>query len=156
MARIARRAEADFDHEAWGRGLGRQQTAKTQGGPASTRITAAISSAGWRAANEAGAAAIIACTNSGATARAIARFRPTMPILAATPSHLVARQLSVAWGITSVVIERRGTTDDIVWFAIEAAVGKGLVRTDDIVVVLVGSPLESTPTTDVLRLVRIR
>ena len=156
MARIATRAEAEFDYEAWGRGLGRQQMATTRGGPASVRITAAISAAAWRAASEAGAAAIIACTSSGATARSIARFRPKVPIVAATPSQRVARQLSVSWGITAVVIERHGTTDDIVWFAIEAAVAKGLVRPDEIVAVLAGSPLELDPTTDVLRLVRIR
>jgi pyruvate kinase len=73
-----------------------------------------------------------------------------------TPSPRTARQLSVAWGITPMVVEPRETTDDIVWFAIKAAVDQGLVRTDDVVAVLVGSPEDPEPTTDVLRLVRIR
>ena len=156
MARIAVRAEQEFDYERWGRELGVQQIAESRGAPAAVRITAALSAAAWRAAHDAQAAAIIACTTSGATARAISRFRPTVPILAITPSPRTARQLSVAWGITPVVAQRRGTTDDIVWFAIKAAVDLGTVKPNDVVAILVGSPEEPDPITDVLRLVRIR
>ncbi len=156
MSRIATRAEREFDYETWGRNLGLQQLSGTRGGPALDRISASVSAAAWRAALDADAAAIIACTNSGATARAISRFRPRVPIVAATPSLRTARQLSVAWGITPVVTQRQGTTDDIVWFAVMAAVDLGIVKTDDVVVVLVGSPLDPVPVTDVLRLVRIR
>ncbi|MCU1374926.1 MAG: pyruvate kinase, partial [Actinomycetia bacterium] len=73
MARIAVRAEQDFDHAAWGNHLGRQQLVGTSTG---SRITAALSAAAWRAAIDAEVTANIACTNSGATARAISRFRP--------------------------------------------------------------------------------
>ncbi len=156
MARLAARAEEDFDYLGWGRNLGRTQAALAADASADVRITGAISAAGWRAAVDADVTAIIACTNTGDTARAISRFRPTMPILAATPSERTARQLAVAWGITPVVIERRETTDEIVWFAVMAAVEGGLVKHGDTVAVLVGSPDDPEPTTDVLRLVRIR
>ncbi len=155
MARIATRAEREFDYVSWGQTRGMQLVAENRGAPASVRITAAISAAAWRAANDAGAAAIIACTNSGTTARAISRFRPVMPLLGVTPSLRTARQLSVAWGITPVLANQHGTTNDIVWFAVIAAVESGVVKKGDIVAVLVGSPEESSPTTDVLRLVRI-
>lgn len=156
MARIATRAEREFNYELWGANLGAQLLSGTQGGPVIDRIGASISAAAWRAAIDADAAAIIACTNRGATARAISRFRPRMPILAATPSLTTARQLSVAWGITPMVTERRGTTDDIVWFAIKAAVDLGVVKSDDVVAILVGSRQDPDSVTDVLRLVRIR
>jgi pyruvate kinase len=156
MARVARRAEREFDYATWGQNLGRQQAAEARGAPARVRITAAISAAAWRAAADAGASAIIACTDRGGAARAISRFRPTVPILAVTPWERTARQLSVAWGITPIVGAPRRTTDDIVWFAIKTVVERGLVRTDDVVAVLVGSPEDPEPTTDVLRLVRIR
>ncbi len=155
MARIATRAEREFDYVGWGRNLGRQQIADTRGAPAPVRMTAAVSAAAWRAATDVHAAAIIACTNSGATARAISRYRPIMPILAATPSPRTARQLSVAWGITPLVVERHGTTDDIVRFATEAVVNLGIVHEGDVVAVLVGSPDDPESATDVLRLVRI-
>jgi pyruvate kinase len=155
MARIAVRAEREFDYDSWGRNLGSQQLAETRGAPAPIRITTALSAAAWRAATDVQASAIIACTNSGGTARAISRFRPKVPIIAATPSLRTARHLSVAWGITPVVVQRQGSTDEIVWFAIKAAAEMGVVKTDDVVAVLVGSPDEPEPVTDVLRLVRI-
>ena len=155
MARIALRAEREFDYLGWGRSLGVQHVAESRGRPVSVRITAAISSAAWRAVNDVGAAAIIACTNSGATARAISRFRPMVPVLGVTPSLRTARQLSVGWGITPIVIDQHGTTNEIVWFAVSAAVDLGLAKKGDVVAVLVGSPEEPVPTTDVLRLVQI-
>ena len=53
-------------------------------------------------------------------------------------------------------MDTHGTTDEIVWHAVEAAVQLGLVRPGDLVGVLVGSPTDVEPTTDVLRLVRVR
>jgi pyruvate kinase len=155
MARIARRAEREFDYLRWGQERGIQQVAESRGKPAARRITAAISAAAWRAATDAGAVAIIACTNSGTTARAISRFRPVVPVLGITPSARTARQLSVAWGITPMLIEARDTTDDIVWFAVKTAVDAGLAKAGEVVAVLVGWTVEPAPTTDTLRLVRI-
>jgi pyruvate kinase len=157
MGRIAERAEQEFDHLTWGRNLGRIQTAaqRATGGSSDVRITGAVSAAAWRAAVDADVAAIIACTNTGATARAISRFRPPMPVIAATPNARAAQQLTMAWGIGAVLIDRQGSTDDIVWFAVKAAAERGLVETGQLVAVLVGSPVEPNRTTDTLRIVRI-
>lgn len=156
MARVAVRAEQEFDYLTWGSELGRQQSAEAHDAPVPARITGAVSAAAWRAANDAEVAAIIACTNTGATPRAISRFRPTVPVLAATPSLRAFRQLALAWGVTPMLTDRHSTTDDIVWFAVQAAVGRGLVRGGDLVAVLVGSPTDPEPATDTLRLVRVR
>ena len=156
MARITRRAERDFDYRGWGTRLGQQQMAGLHDAPTTTRITSAITAAAWRASVDAELAAIIACTSSGRTARMISRFRPTCPILALTPSLRTARQLAMAWGIRPMVMDTHGTTDEIVWHAVEAAVHLELVRPGDLVGVLVGSPTDVEPTTDVLRLVRVR
>ena len=122
---------------------------------AAVRITAAITAAAWRAAADSDAAAIICCTNTGATARAISRFRPTAPLLAYSPSVRTARDLSMAWGVDAVATEQYSTADEIVWFAVKDAVERGVAARGQIVVVLVGSPGEDEPTTDVLRMVRI-
>ncbi len=42
------------------------------------------------------------------------------------------------------------------WFAIKAAVELGVVTTNDVVAVVVGSPDDPEAATDVLRLIRIR
>ncbi len=156
MARVAKRAEQEFDYARWGGELGRQQTVDAHGAPARDRITAAISSAAWRAAGDAEVAAIIACTETGNTPKAISRYRPVVPVLAATPSLRTARQLAIAWGITPLLTGRHSTTDDIVWFAVKAAVDNGAVRTGDLVAVLVGSPTGPDAVTDTLRLVRVQ
>jgi pyruvate kinase len=119
------------------------------------RITSAITAAAWRASVDADLAAIIACTNSGTTARMISRFRPRCPILAMTPDEGTARRLTMAWGIRPYLSERHGTPDEIVWHAVEAASSLGVVRPGDLVGVLVGAPQEVEPTTDILRLVRV-
>ena len=155
MARITRRAERDFDYRGWGTRLGEQQLAGLHEAPTTVRITSAITAAAWRASVDADLAAIIACTNSGTTARMISRFRPTCPIIAMTPYERTARQLAMAWGIRPVVMSMHGTPDEIVWHAVEAASTLGLVRPGDLLGVLVGSPQEVEPTTDVLRLVRV-
>jgi pyruvate kinase len=156
MARITLRAEREFDYKGWGTRLGEQQQIGLHDAPTTTRITSAITAAAWRASVDAELAAIIACTSSGRTARMISRFRPTCPILALTPSWATARRLAMAWGITPRVMDTHGTTDEIVWHAVEAAASIGMVRQGDVVGVLVGSPTDVEPTTDILRLVRVR
>jgi pyruvate kinase len=154
MARIVERTERDFDYVGWGAGLGVQQVSGPPSSPG--RITAAITGAAWRAAVEQDAAAIIACTRSGATARAISRFRPSMPIIATTPSLRVARQLSLSWGVDTIMVPESESTDDVVWFSVKRAVESGYASPGDMVVVLAGSPDEAEPVADTLRLVRIR
>ncbi len=156
MSRITLRAEREFDYRAWGTRLGEQQIIGLHNAPTTVRITAAITAAAWRASVDAELSALIACTDSGRTARMISRFRPTCPILAMTPSKQTARQLTMAWGIKPIVMDTHGTTDEIVWHSVEKARAMGLIRPGDLVGVLVGAPHESDPTTDVLRIVRVK
>ncbi len=157
MARIVLRAEREFDNVGWGQRLGRQQQAAL-GGEVSVRfkITSAITAAAWQASVDLEPAAIIACTRSGWTAKAISRFRPSCLLLGVTPSETTARQLSLAWGVTPIAVAELATTDDIVWCAVEAAVATGYVRPGEIVAVLAGNPMDGEATTDVLRLVPLQ
>ncbi len=153
MARIARRAERDFDYTGWGSTLAPQREVGSAFSAA--RLTAATTAAGWRAALEQGAACIVACTRSGATARAISRFRPAMPLVACTPSDRTARQLTLSWGVRTLTVGEASSTDEIVWFAVQAVVEAGYAKAGDVIVVLAGSPIEAEPATDTMRLVRI-
>ena len=73
MARITRRAEQEFDYEGWGARIGREQLVGLQDAPITERITSAITAAAWRASVDADLSAILACTDSGRTARIISR-----------------------------------------------------------------------------------
>ena len=155
MATIAERAERDFDHVTWSARLVAEQPARLVHASPADRITEATTAAAFRAAVDAGAVAIVACTQSGRTARVIARFRPPVPILAATPSERTLRQLTLSWGVEPALTASHATTDEIVWFGVKEAVERGLAKVDDVVAVLAGDPHDPQPVTDTLRLVRV-
>ena len=154
MARIAERAEAEANYPQWAARLGRVQrgSALTQ----AAQITQALTHAAWLAATDAGADAIICCTRSGATARAMARYRPLPRLIGMSPSDTTVRAMAMSWGVVPQKVEEYTSTDQMVWCAIEAAVRSGLVVAGELVAVLAGAPDQSGGgATDVLRLVRV-
>ena len=153
MARIVLRTEEDFDYMGWGSHLDPQEVAGDASAPA--HVTAAITAAGWRAALEMDAAAIVACTRSGATARAISRFRPRTRIVAATTSKRVQRQLALSWGVETVIVGSSVSTDDVIRQAVEASVAAGAAASGDVVVVLAGSPHSEVVVSNTLEVVRV-
>jgi pyruvate kinase len=151
MAHIAQRAEDEADYVAWGGRLGKlQRQAELD---AELSLTAAMTHAAWRAAADAGAQAIICCTRSGTTARAVARFRPLPHLLGLTTSERTARQLSLTWGARSVLMDDAGSPDAMAAAAIAAACAHGHVNTGDVVAVLTGVP--GGTGIDSLRIVRV-
>jgi pyruvate kinase len=61
-------------------------------------------------ADRAQAAAIVALTEAGRTARQLASLRPAARIIAATPHTGIAARLSLVWGVTPVVTDDATTT----------------------------------------------
>ena len=147
MARIAERAEREADDLHWSRVLDEQ---------AGSGITAAITHAAWRAARDTNAAAILCCTWSGTTVRALARFRPTGHLLGLSPNPRALRRLCLTWGATPVALPTLASSDAMVDAAIAAARQQGYVVSGDVVVVLAGAPHQAESVTDILRLVHVR
>lgn len=155
MARIAERADQDFDFGAWARRI--RLMGKMASVTGDARITDAMSGATWRAASEMNVDAIIAISESGFTVRAIARFRPQMPIIAFSPVERTVRQLTLSWGATPILsphrVESLSMMDDLVAMARDA----GLVRAGDTVAVLAGAGGGTElHATDVLRIMRVK
>jgi pyruvate kinase len=146
MARIAERAEQEADELHWGRVLDERS------GPA---ITAAMTHAAWRAARDTHAAAILCCTWSGTTVRALARFRPTGHLLALSPNLLTIRRLSLSWGAVPLPLAESASAEAMVDAAVEAARAAGYLVAGDVVVVLAGAPHQTDSDTDLLRLLRV-
>ncbi len=154
MRRIAVRAEMEASYSAWGTRLGRMQRRQFPEGP--DRITMAITHAAGLAAVDAGADAILCCTRSGRTTRAMARFRPTPPLIGLSPDPRTVRTMALSWGVTPMVVDTYTSTDELVWFAVETAVKAGHVREGQVVLVLAGAPdRPGGAATDVLRIVRV-
>lgn len=153
MAHLCERAEAAADYESWGSTLGRiegQVQADT-----GTRITAGMSHAAWRLATELELDAILSCTNSGYTARAISRFRPPGVLVGASPVESTVRKLSMVWGTRPLKMDHYDSTDEMVWHVVEKSVKAGHIKRGDVVAVLAGAPGSEGGTTDVLRVVQV-
>jgi pyruvate kinase len=150
MDRIVRRAEKSFPYAEWGAGLGVQHLAASS--TRASRVTAAITGAAWRAAMDEDAVAIVACTRSGMTARAISRFRPPMPIVAITPSESTARQLRSSWGVQEIFVSPANDIDSLCEVALTQLKKVGLAKSGDPIVLMAGSASGGKSVTDTVRM----
>ncbi len=153
MSHLCERAEAAADYGTWGSQLGKIQGQVQL--DVATRITAGMSHAAWRLATELGLDAILSCTNSGYTARAISRFRPPGVLVGASPLEHTVRQLALVWGTKPLLVDEYQTTDQMVWHVVEKSLQAGYIKHGDTVAVLAGAPGGGTGTTDVLRVVLV-
>jgi len=105
-------------------------------------------------ARDLGATAVVAASESGYTARKAAKYRPSMPIVASTPTDRVRRQLTLSWGIVpGHAALAADTTDGVIEDAVQSALEAGVAEGGDTVVVLSGmmTELEGVDTADVLK-----
>lgn len=116
-----------------------------------TSITDAISDATTHIAMDLDASAIITATSSGHTARMVSKFRPAQLVIAATTDRQVTRQLSLSWGIYSVLTEYLESTDDIIDISIAKALECQLIERGDLVVITAGVPVGIAGTTNLIK-----
>jgi pyruvate kinase len=115
----------------------------------------AISDAAATAARVLKARAIVAFTQSGFSARLISQERPDVPIIALTPFAEVQRRLGLSWGVSSRLIRKVETTDEMIDEIEATLLGDGFVRVNDTIVIISGSPMWVTGTTNLLKLHRV-
>ncbi len=147
MVQIALEAEATLPYEEILTNKGKDLQPETDD---------AISYAACHTAHQLGAAAIIAFTSSGSTARRVAKYRPKVPILAITPSQITQRQLSLSWGIRAFQVPEPSKI--AVLFARGARVAKrtGLAKDGDVVVITGGVPIGISGSTNLLKVERVK
>ena len=97
MRRIAEDAETAFPFEAWMR---RFEDKSLQSLPE------AVAGAACELAEHIGASVIVAWTESGATARLVAKHRPRRTILALSTRPETARRLALVWGVIPLLAEK--------------------------------------------------
>ena len=147
MTRIIRAASADPDYAGeMGRVAGEQRA----GTPA-----AAVAMSAASTADSAHCAAVVASTNTGGTAYAIAKLRPAVPIIVLTPNERTARQAALVWGTTPVLVPEQPDFEALSAKAAEAARDALSLGEDDRVVLLAGIPTGVTGGTNTLKLIRI-
>ena len=105
-------------------------------------------------AGDVDATAIVCVSESGYTARKAAKFRPSVPVIAATPNDDVRRQLAVTWGVDARYATYAADVDDILETAVDSAVSAGVAESGDTIVVLAGM-MSDLPETDVANTLKV-
>ncbi len=114
-----------------------------------------IAKAAAEVAERVGASYTVAFTQSGDSARRLARYRGTVPVLAFTPVAKVRSQLSLTWGVETFLITDVEHTDEMVMQVDEALLEIGRVSEGDQVVIIAGSPPGIPGSTNALRIHRM-
>ncbi len=124
-----------------------------------TRVPTTTGGAIARAAAEVGAivsaAALVAFTMSGETARRLARYRSAIPLLAFTPLQATRSQLALTWGVETFIVAPVTHTDDMVRQVETALLDIGRCEKGDKIVIVAGSPPGTPGRTNALRVHRI-
>ena len=143
MGRIAAQAEKDaFEIGAYRAIAGHERYTGD--------ATDAICDAACTTARDLNAAAILTVTRSGYTAQHLSKYRPSEPIVAATPHEKTFNQLALCWGVYPIHAIYQPDTNVLVTHAVDCAKRFGYVKAGDRVVVTAGGTGESG-TTDVLK-----
>ena len=114
-------------------------------------LTEAIGQAACRVAENVGAAAILAFTQTGSTAALVAKYRPPMPVYAVTPTLAVRRRMALYAGVRSIRVDIEGDTEAQIRSVDTAVIDAGVLNKGDIVVITMGSPLSDPGTTNLLK-----
>ncbi|KAJ3088172.1 hypothetical protein HK102_009400 [Quaeritorhiza haematococci] len=115
--------------------------------PKPIAVSESIASSAVSCARQVNASIIICPTELGGTARLVAKYRPTIPVVAATLIEQTSRQLSMSFGVVSYY--HNGSPDDIVHETMRFAVEVGLCSPGQIAVITSGQVigfLEGTTT----------
>jgi pyruvate kinase len=78
---------------------------------------------------------LLSLTFTGHSALLLAACRPTAPIVAITPSEVVARKMRLVWGLYPVVVERASDLDEAIASALTAARKQQLIGPGNTVVI---------------------
>ncbi len=118
-------------------------------------VGGAITLAAVQIAQRVGASYLVSFTQSGHTARRMARYRTAIPLLAFTTEQKVRSQLALTWGVETFLTPVVQHTDDMVRAVDRSMLALGRCAPGDLVVIVAGSPPGIPGSTNALRVHRI-
>ncbi len=104
-----------------------------------------------RTAHNLNAAAIVAFTKSGSTARRVSKFHPRKPIVAITPDSSISKRLLLFWGIYPVHTAEATTPSEQFTTAVKVAKKLGIAKAGEVIVITGGIPTGITGSTNLLK-----
>jgi pyruvate kinase len=114
-----------------------------------------IAKAAAEVAERVGAKFLVAFSQSGDTARRLARYRSEIPVLCFTPEPPVRSQLAMTWGIETFLGPLVEHTDEMVMQVDKSLLEIGRCEQGDLVVIVAGSPPGIPGSTNALRVHRM-
>ncbi|HUI46318.1 MAG TPA: pyruvate kinase [Nitrospirota bacterium] len=114
-----------------------------------------VAHAACRAAEEQKARAIVTFTQSGSTALLVSKHRPPVDIIAPTPFDMVARKISLYWGVTPMILKTKRTTDNMIASVERAMLYRRLVNLRDLIVITAGVPIGVAGSTNMMKIHRV-
>jgi pyruvate kinase len=120
-----------------------------------TRIDQSIAMGALFTAYHLGAKAIVALTESGATALWMSRHWSHVPIFALTPRVGSERTMALYRNVTSLHLDTNTDRDTALQQALEVVVSKGYAARGDMVVLTVGEPMGQAGGTNAMKIVRV-
>src|SRR4051812_37469226 len=118
------------------------------------RVAWAVAHAAVQAAEDLGVGAIVCPTQSGTTARRVAAFRPTVPIVGSSDQPEALGGLSLVWGVRPLAVGAAATEQAALDDVLRATRDAGIVRAGDLVAVVSASQGKRAGSTDTVRVVR--
>ena len=107
-------------------------------------------------AEQMNAAAIVAVTRTGETARVVSHYRPKPQIIAITDRATILRRLNLTWGVHGMVIEQLSDDSDKALQMIqERLVNSGMVMPGEYVVLLAGQPFFARGSTNFIKVEKV-
>ena len=111
----------------------------------------AIAAATCAAAEMLGVPLIVCFTHSGFTARKLAAYRPTVPIIGLTTESSTFQQLALTWGVHAALEDAQPTYDRMLDVARDYLTSRDYAQEGDRVVVTAGVPFDTPGTTNLLK-----
>jgi len=144
--RIIRAAEAGVE------GGGEFRLRATDPGYGNRSSPEAMCAAASSAASATTAAAIVAWSESGATARLMSKQRPRAPIFGFTPFESVRRRMALYWGVTPYTMAQVAQIDEMVHELERRLKAEKLVASGQRIVILSGTKLGQRGGTNLMKL----
>lgn len=121
----------------------------------SAEATESVAYAACKIAEDLKAKAIVSFSTSGFTARMVAKFRPSVPILCGSYRVRTARQVSLLWGVRPLLTAEFNDTEEMIARGFAAGIDLGLLRPGDLVVLTAGIPVGRPGTTNLVTLMQV-
>ncbi|HET7398415.1 MAG TPA: pyruvate kinase [Intrasporangium sp.] len=118
-------------------------------------VGSAVTRAAVEIGESVGARFLITFTETGGSAKRMARFRPHLPMLAFTSEPRTRSQLALVWGIETYLVPRMWHTDQFAMQVDLNLIPEGRVAEGDRVLIVAGSPPGIPGSTNALRVHRI-